>query len=406
MTTTQQPRDPGSRNAAPLRVALVLDDSLDRDDGVQQSVLTLGAWLTEQGHEVAYVASNTHRTDLANVHNLARSLPVRFNQNTLRVPFVADARGIEQLLASHDFDVVHVQMPYSPFLAGRVISRLRERTALVGTFHILPAGASVTLGLRALRLVQRRQLRRYGKVVAVSPPAGDYVEENLRIPAVVVPNPVPVERFLAHEPAPRPASSGPVGSASAPARIVFLGRLVPRKGAHLLLEAVAELEAREEDLHVHVTIVGDGPQRDSLERRAAQLRSAVEFTGHVGEGDKPGIFAGADVVVLPSTGGESFGIVLVEALACATGTVIAGDNPGYRSVMGPLTEQVVDANETTSLARAITAAVRDEAGRTARVEAQRGRALEFDISQVGPRVEQVYREALAQRPRAAAPTRG
>lgn len=391
---TQQ--QPGAASA-PLRVAFVVDDSLDRNDGVQQSVLTLGAWLTAQGHEVAYIASHTHRTDLADVHNLARSLPVRFNQNTLRIPLGADTRGIAELLASRDFDVVHVQMPYSPLLAGRVISRLPDETALVGTFHILPAGASVTLGLRALRLVQRRQLRRYGRVIAVSPPAARYVEENLELPALVVPNPVPVERFLAHDYAPTTTSGGTVGSAGTPARVVFLGRLVPRKGAHLLLEAVAALEAREPDLHLHVTIVGDGPQREALGRRAAELRATVEFPGHVDEGDKPQLFADADVVVLPSTGGESFGIVLVEALACATGTVVAGDNPGYRSVMGPLPEQIVDAKDTAALADQISRAVHDQAGRAARVEAQRARALEFDITRVGPQVEQVYREAIAER---------
>ena len=120
----------------PLTVGLVLDDSLDRPDGVQQHVLTLGAWLSDQGHRVHYLATTTRRTDLADLHDVGSALSVRFNGNRLSTPLPASARHLRTVLAAGGFDVLHVAMPYSPLMAGRVVARADESTAVVGTFHL------------------------------------------------------------------------------------------------------------------------------------------------------------------------------------------------------------------------------------------------------------------------------
>lgn len=378
-----------------LRIGLVIDDSLDRPDGVQQHVLTLGAWLTSQGHEVHYLTSTTRRSDLEGVHSLARNLRLRFNGNRLGIPLPAPASGIDALLRATPFDVLHVNMPYSPLLAGRVVSRARPGTVVVGTFHILPWTFLTNWGTRLLGLVQRRQLRRFARVVAVSRPAADFAAEALRVDPVVIGNPVDVSRFSRARDAER---AGRVGAPDqdAPVRIVFLGRLVERKGAAELVRAVVrmrELTARP----VHVVLGGTGPLKESLEElvREGGLDGTVELIGYVTEEDKASLLAGADVVALPSTGGESFGISVVEALAASRGVVLAGDNPGYRTVMDGLEDQLVDATDVGAFAATLARFVDDADARAAASERQVAAAARFDVGVIGTAVLDVYRAAGA-----------
>lgn len=386
-----------------LRIALVIDDSLDRGDGVQQSVLALGGWLSSQGHEVHYVTSRTERTDLPNVHSVAGSVPVRFNGNKLRIPLPAPSHTLRDLLREGRFDVVHIQMPYSPLLAGRVISRLPSTTALVGTFHILPTSGLTTAGVAALGVLQHSQTRRFDALVAVSPPTAEYVRRTLHRPALVIPNPVRTRELVAAAPGAgigavpvEERERARVGSAENPAHVLFLGRLVPRKGAAHLLRAVSLIEDTT-DLTLRVTIAGTGPQLAELTALARPLRSRVDFPGFIGEEAKSALLSDAHIVALPATGGESFGISVVEALACANGPVIAGDNPGYRSVMEPLGDQLARAEDTEAFAGAITRALARQRAWPAVVRAQRARALTFDTAVVAARVEDLYRAVLSRR---------
>ena len=399
--TDEQPAEPAGQGAAgqgvagqgaPLRVGLVIDDSLDRPDGVQQHVLTLGAWLSGQGHEVHYLSSTTVRTDLANMHSLARNLRLKFNGNRLGIPLPAPARGITALLGSVDFDVLHINMPYSPLLACRVITRARPGTRGVGTFHILPWTRLTRWGTRLLGLVQRRQLRRFTTVIAVSAPAAVFAAEALHVSPVVIGNPVDVARFAQAREAELARVAEPAGTDQHPVRIVFLGRLVERKGAGELLRAVAALRALT-PAPVQVVLGGTGPLRDELEAYVAAqgLGDCVEFIGYVAEEDKAALLAGADVVALPSTGGESFGISVVEALAASRGVVLAGDNPGYRTVMEGLEDQLVDATDTPAFAIALKRYVDDAAARTEASARQVIHAGRFDVNVIGAQVLEVYR---------------
>src|SRR5262249_47986688 len=115
-----------------LKVGFVLDDSLDRPDGVQQYVVAVGNWLKQRGHSVRYIASTTHRTDMQGIHSLGSNIAVRFNGNVMRIPLPANRRHIREVLDSERFDILHVQMPFSPFLAGRVLAMTGAETAVIG----------------------------------------------------------------------------------------------------------------------------------------------------------------------------------------------------------------------------------------------------------------------------------
>src|SRR4051812_41321546 len=111
---------PNNPSDSSLKIGFVLDDSLDKPDGVQQYVLSMGEWLRSQGHDIHYLVSTTTRSDLSNVHNLGRFVTVRFNGNAMGTPLPASGRKIKRLLRDEQFDVLHVQLPYSPFLAHKV----------------------------------------------------------------------------------------------------------------------------------------------------------------------------------------------------------------------------------------------------------------------------------------------
>lgn len=405
-----------------LTIGLVLDDGLDAPDGVQQYVLTVARELRARGHEVHLIASTTTRSDLEHLHVLGRNLRVRFNGNVLSSPLPARADDLGALLREVRFDVLHVQLPHSPFMAGRLVRRVPGDVAVVGTFHILPESPLVAAGTRALGALERRTLARFDEVMAVSAPAAAFARTTFGVAPTVVPNPVDLARFASADDGPTASASPAAAPASAlppelplpgagddlppgpggpePLRVVFLGRLVARKGPRELVDAAAyvvdhRLVARPWTL----TLAGTGPLEDELRRRIAYagLTDRVDLPGFVAEDAKATLLAGADLVVLPSTGGESFGISVVEAMAAGGGPVLAGDNPGYRSTMAGLEDQLVTPRDRTAFGHALARWLLDDEARARATERQRAAARRFDVHTVVDEVEATYRRALATR---------
>lgn len=375
-----------------MKVALVLDDSIDRPDGVQQYVLTLGAFLVRAGHEVHYLCSSATRTDVT-VHSLARNVGVTFNGNGLRIPLPASRREIRALLDAERYDVIHVQTPHSPLFAARVVDEARRLQArsvrIVGTFHILPDSRVAELGTHALGAVLRRNLRKFDAFCAVSAPAAAFAKATFGIDARVIPCPVDVTGFAA---AARASSRRP--SVDGRLVVAFLGRLVPRKGVLELIDAIALLEPELRE-RVEVRIGGKGPLADSLAEQIAELGlSRVSLLGFVAEEDKAAFYADADLAVFPATGGESFGIVLVEAMAslsgAGSGVVLAGANPGYLSVIGPRPEVSVDASDDVAFAEALARLLTDAALRGELHAHQAEHVRQFDVEAVGAQVLELY----------------
>ncbi|HSX17737.1 MAG TPA: glycosyltransferase family 4 protein [Patescibacteria group bacterium] len=374
-----------------LKIGFVFDDSLDKPDGVQQYVLTLGRWLTSQGHDVHYLVGETKRTDIPNLHSLSRNIKVRFNQNRMAMPLPAKKAPIRALLEREQFDVLHVQVPYSPALAGRIIKAASPHTAVVGTFHIAPHGALVTIANSLLGLWSHRGLKRFDAMTATSQPAQHFAKKTFHIDSEVVPLPLALDKFYNAEPFARYQFNK---------NVVFLGRLVERKGCQYLLKAVRRL--RDDGAWpegAKVLICGAGPLQEQLtdyvERYA--IANLVEFVGYISEEDKPRYLACADVVVYPSTGGESFGIVLLEAMASSRGAVLAGNNPGYASVMAPRPDSLFDPHDTSLLAEKLLSALVDTKLRSDAHAWQREYVKQFDINEIGPRTVAIYEQALHKR---------
>lgn len=371
-----------------MNIGFVLDDSLDKVDGVQQYVLTVGHWMRAQGHQVHYLVGQTERTDLANLHSLSRNLQVHFNQNRMSTPLPANKARLRQLLSELELDVLHVQLPYSPLLAGRIVKAANPKTAVVGTFHIIPFSKLEHIASGLLGLWQRRNLRRFDAICCVSRPAQIFARKAFGLKSQVIPNPVDLNLFQAAKRV-RRFDDGHIN-------ILFLGRLVERKGCKYLLEAIQELHSQRRLNGVRLLVAGKGPLADSLKKYVKQmhLSSHVRFLGFLNEAEKRDYMHTADIAVFPSTGGESFGIVLLEAMAAGSSVVLAGNNAGYSYVMDGRKQQLLDARDTKVFAERLHFFIADGHARRKASAWQRDRVALFDIDVVGRALEKVYVHAL------------
>ncbi|HUC87623.1 MAG TPA: glycosyltransferase family 4 protein [Candidatus Binatia bacterium] len=370
-----------------LSIGLVIDDSLDRPDGVQQYVTTLGKWLESQGHKVHYITGGPQDKQRKQVHVIGKNVQVRFNGNRLSLPLPVNRAKIEKLLTSDKFDVLHVQLPCSPWLAGRVVEAASEQTALVGTFHIVPESPFIKLVSKGLELYERSMLERFHVVASVSPAAQDFALDAFGLKSSVVPNAINLKAYKL------PAKPR---QTKEPLTIIFLGRLVERKGCKYLLKAIARLVKQPNLPEFRVLIAGRGPLEMSLKDYVVRhkLEDHVSFSGFIAEADKPKFLGKADIAVFPSTGGESFGIVLLEAMAGVPGAVLAGNNEGYASVMYPHDKQLFEPQDSRGLADKLAYYLQTESARQRARAWQAEHVKQFSIDLVGPRILKLYDQAL------------
>jgi phosphatidylinositol alpha-mannosyltransferase len=318
---------------------------------------------------------------------LAKNQTVHFNGNRLSVPLPANRRKIKEVLDKEKFDILHVMVPYSPFLAQRIIMAADKSTVVVGTFHIFPSGWLSKAGSRLLRIAYWRSQRRFLRIVSVSGPAADFAKTSYGMKSDVVPNPVEIKRFKhRHQPG--------IGKER---QVVFLGRLVKRKGCRQLIEAFYLI--RQAHPNVKLVIAGGGPERQALETLVRQkgISDSVTFLGYVKEEDKPQLLGDADIACFPSLYGEAFGIVLIEAMASGSGPVLAGDNPGYRSVLGDRPDSLVDPNDKQAFASRLSQLLDDPKLSQELRRWQKRTVGQYDVAVVGARIEDMYRTAIAQK---------
>lgn len=369
---------------AKLKIGLVFDDTLDSADGVAQYVKTVGTYLSVQGHQVRYLVGETKLSEWSGgrVYSLAKNVGVRFNGNRLSVPGVSHRRQIKQVLAAENFDILHVMVPYSPFLAARIIKMAPKKTVIIGTFHIFPAGWLPSAGSRLLRLMLYRSSRRFAKVLAVSQASADFARSAYGLDPEVLPNAIDLSKFRVAKPKEQKD-------------IVFLGRLVERKGAAQLLEAFKLLSNELPD--VKLKIAGRGAMDTDLRKfvHTNNLDSRVEFLGFVSEEEKARLLASAAIACFPSLYGEAFGIVLIEAMAAGASVVLGGDNPGYRSVLGDQELLLVNPRETKKLAERLKLLLSDKK-LASRLHGWQQTAIgQYDVTEVGRQLEDLYAEQIA-----------
>jgi phosphatidylinositol alpha-mannosyltransferase len=373
-----------------VKIGIVSQSYYPRYGGVTEHVHHTAQELRRRGHDVTIVTSHFRRGEASHADGVVRighNLLIPFNGAfvDLAIGFRLKSQ-LRALFRAHDFDLVHTHAPLVPTLPLMAVQA--ASCAQVGTFHTT-GGPSRMLDLARRFLapvVDRLDAR-----IAVSETAREFAARYFPGTYHVIPNGVDVQRF---HPDVAPFESWRERDV---VNLLFVGRLDPRKGVHLLIAAMPEV-VRRARRPVRLLIVGDSYLRARLEASVpASVRDRVHFLGHVPSHDLPRWYATGDVFVSPASGNESFGIVLVEAMAAGR-AVVASDIPGYRSVVIPGENGVVfPPGNVAALADTLVALVDEPARRCALAERGRARSLEFSWPRVTDRIEAVYREVMARR---------
>ncbi|MGH9064180.1 MAG: glycosyltransferase family 4 protein [Acidimicrobiales bacterium] len=372
--------DPGQRTArcrlvlatvAAVRVALVCPYSLSIPGGVQSQVLGLARALRRQGHEARVLAPCDGPPPDHSVIPLGRSIPFSANGSVAPVaPDPACALRTVRALANEGFDVVHLHEPLVP--GPTLTALLTTELPVVGTFHRCGYSRAYRVLGPLVRWVATRVDRRCAvsvdaRATAVAALGGDYT---------VVPNGVEPERFGRAAPWP---TAGPT--------IVFVGRHEPRKGLATLLDAFDLLPD-----DTRLWVAGDGPQSAELQARCTSSR--VEWLGRINDAEKASRLRGADVYVAPSEHGESFGVVLLEAMAAGT-AIVASDLRGYRLVArAGIDALLVPPGDAPALAEALAQVLDNRRLAEKLAAAGLARAAEFAMERVAGRYAELYAELL------------
>lgn len=215
-------------------------------------------------------------------------------------------------------------------------------------------------------------------MTSVSAAAQSYAKRAFGVDSVILPNVIDVKSFTRDQ------------VKNQPGRIVFLGRLVKRKGCAQLIKALAEVKKVYPG--VQLVIAGDGPDRQKLERLVKKLGlgANVQFKGFVSEQEKPNILASAAIACFPSLYGESFGIVLIEAMAAGAGVVIGGNNPGYKGVLDFEPKTIFDPKNVHELSTLLKQLLKDPK-LSKRIHLSQQQAVkEYDIDYIGRHWLKIY----------------
>ena len=286
------------------------------------------------------------------------------------------------------FDVLHVQAPYSPLMVGRLINRAGPRCAVVSTYHVASDRIMPKLGARALTVLCRRSNARIDNTISVSTTAARFAARWSGVDAKhLIPNPVDYSRA-------RRLASAPVAVTGA--EIVVVARLVPRKGVAQLLNALVMLR-RGHAMSPTLAIVGDGPLRARLEHRSGVLglTEFVTFCGALDDAAKFALLRHAKIACFPSLYGESFGVVIPEALAAAQ-AILAGDNDGYRELLCD-EESLIDPRDAVAFADRLAQLLRDDGRRRRLGDKQREMLPDCGDDNVCDAVVDLYHRALHKR---------
>lgn len=342
-----------------MRVALVCPYDLGKPGGVQDQVTMLARWLANHGHDPVVVGPGREGPETSVLVGGTVTIPANRSAAAVSV----DPRVVSRVRKALDgADVVHVHEPFMP--AVSLAATLTAAAPTVGTFHAdAPPWARRLLA--SGRAITRSMANRLDVVTAVS----DVARSSIGVLATVriIPNGLDISRFAPSE--------------KEPASVVFVGRDDKRKGLSVLLRAWPVVREHHPSAHLRVV----GASRDTE-------MAGVEFFGRVPEETKVSVLASSGIAVAPNTGGESFGIVIVEAMAsgCA---VVASALPAFINVLGG-TGELVEVGDSEGLAERIVTLLDDEQRRSSKASAARDRVHLYDMDTVGRSYLHAYTDAI------------
>ncbi len=377
-----------------MRIGMVCPYAWDVPGGVRSHVADLSAELRQRGHYVDILAPVDEDSRVAHeVTNGGKPVAVRYNGSIARLNFGLRAtRQARRWIQEGNFDLIHVHEPMAPGLS--LLSIWVADGPIVATWHSSNPHSRILASVN--RLAQTAMEKISGRI-AVSEEARRTLVAHVGGDAVLIPNGVRLQTFV--EPGPHPAMDTPGHS------LLFLGRLdESRKGLAVLLEAMPAIIAGDPQAHLYVA--GPGDIDEIKGELAPEVASHVTFLGLVSDVEKAQALHSADVYIAPNTGGESFGIVLIEAMAAGT-AVLAADLPAFARVLSDGRAGRLFGNEdSAALAEAAVALLADPDERSRLVAAGAERVRRFDWDVVVDDVLAVYDSVTASGDRVTEDLRG
>ncbi|HEX7632815.1 MAG TPA: glycosyltransferase family 4 protein [Candidatus Saccharimonadales bacterium] len=372
-----------------MKIGLVCPYNIHRPGGVLEVVLSLKSGLESRGHIVKIITPKPRNHDeepekdviFAGISTDFRTLS--FSDTTSQVSSTADNEKIDAMLAEENFDILHFHEPWQPLLSRQLLSR--SKAVNIGTFHSkVSDGRTSRSILKAVAPYLNSCLKYLHVLTAVSDSGASYAITVTDQPITIIPNGIDLAKYKK-------------GAAKAPKTdeqtILYVGRLENRKGVKYLLKAFQILSQDNPD--VKLIIAGDGPDREKLELLADDLKlKNISFLGFVSEELKIELMAQATVFCSPALFGESFGIVLLEAMAAGT-VCVAGNNSGYVDVMQDLGGvSIVNPHDTEEFARRLQLLLREEGLRKLWKKWAADYVKQFDYPHVVDQYEELYKDSL------------
>ena len=365
-----------------MKIGIVNPYSWDVPGGVGFHIRDLALKLRSRGHDVRVLTPSTSDDLPEWITSAGSSVSIPFNGSVANISIKPKALArTRRWLADNDFDVVHVHEPVVPSVS--MAAAMLSSAPLVGTFHAA-LGRSVSRAIASAPM--RLYMERIGVRIAVSEEARRTLIEHHGGDAVIIPNGVETASFRTAQPLDQWVATDdrPV--------IVFLGRLdEPRKGLGIFAGAIESVLERVPGTRFLIAGRGDAPD---IRATVARFGDSVSFLGGISDEEKESLLAGASIYVAPQTGGESFGIVLVEAMAART-TVVASDIPAFRAVLEDgRAGALFEAGSSDSLASALVELLGDRERLDALADAGQRASAQYDWEVVADKVFEVYKLAI------------
>jgi phosphatidylinositol alpha-mannosyltransferase len=366
-----------------IRIGMVCPYGWDTPGGVQTHMKDLAQYLLGEGHQVSILAPITNENAVMEdyVVNAGKPISIPMNGSVARVLFgpIASSRA-KQWIAAGNFDLLHLHEPAIPSLS--LLACSAAEGPLVGTFHVsTPKKKAIyAIGPILEPIVEKLTAR-----IAVSELARSTLKDHFDTDAVVIPNGIAGAKY---------AEAPIVAEYNDKNVIGFLGRFEePRKGLQILIDALAIVSRFAPD--VKLLIAGPGNSAEVLNDIDSQLRNRIKFIGQLDDAQKASFLKSIPIYVAPNTGGESFGIILTEALSAGT-AVIASDIPAFKSILENGEIGVLFKNgDCADLARVIVSLLRDKALRKQYANKGKLGAQKYDWQVVAEQIENVYEMAIA-----------
>jgi phosphatidylinositol alpha-mannosyltransferase len=371
-----------------MKIGLVCPYNICRGGGVQECVFALQAELGLRGHDVKIITPTPRELPdktPEGVIFLGAATQVKSFHTTAQISVSVSMDIVDSVLGEENFDILHFHEPWVPILSRQLLAR--SNSINVATFHAkLPDTVMSRTIEKVVTPYTRSILKNIPVLTAVSAAAAEYVGTLTTRPIEIIPNGIDLTKYRYHDHA--AAADHPT--------ILYIGRLERRKGLLYLFKAVRLLQERHPN--VHLTLAGSGPDREKLEALAHDYGLLhTEFLGYVSDQEKLQLLKGSDLFCSPARYGESFGIVLLEAMATGL-PIVAGNNPGYESVLqGRGALSVVNSKDTAEFARRLELLIFDTGLRKLWAAWGKEYVRQFDYTAVVDQYETLYKASYENR---------